>query len=147
MKVILLKDVAKIGRKYDVKDVASGFGLNFLIPQGSAKLATPEALKKIEVLKAEVDAERKIHEDLLAKNLHEVDEKQVVLKAKINDKGHLFAALHATDISAAIKESIGADISPEFIVLEHPIKEAGEHNIEVRASGKKATIKLLVEEK
>ncbi len=145
MKIILLKDVSKIGRKYDVKDVASGYALNFLIPQGSAKIATKESLKKIEALKAELDAERKIQEDLLAKNLHEIDGKEVTIKAKANDKGHLFAALHSTDVAAALKASLGSDISVGAIELEHNIKTVGEQMIEVKAGGKSAKVKLTVE--
>lgn len=147
MKVILLKDVAKLGRKYDVKDVASGFALNFLIPQGGAKVATPEALKKVEAMQAIAAAERKVQEDLLAKNLHEIDGKEATLAAKANDKGHLFAALHKEDIVKAIKDSLGADVSTDFIVLEGNIKQTGTHDIEIKAGGKSATVKFTVEAK
>lgn len=142
-----MKDVAKIGKKYDVKDVADGYALNFLIPHGRAKVATAEALKKIDALKAELDAERKVQEDLIAKNLHEIDGKEVRLAAKVNEKGHLFAALHATDIVAAVKDSLGADVAPDFIAMNGHIKEAGEHAIEIKAAGKSAKIKLVVEAK
>ena len=66
----------KIGKKYDVKDVTYGYALNFLIPQGAVKVATPEALKKIDVLKAELEVERKIQGDLLSKNIHEIENKE-----------------------------------------------------------------------
>ena len=145
MKIILLKDVAKIGRKFDVKDVSDGHALNFLIPQGSAKLATKEALKKIEALKAELEAERKIQEDLLAKSLHEIEDKLVTIKAKANNKGHLFAALHASDVAEAIKQSTGADVPSEFIVMDHNIKQAGDYKIEIKAGGKFVKLKLTVE--
>ncbi len=145
MKVILQKDVPKIGKKYDVKDVADGYSLNFLIPKGLAVLATKDSLKKVEALRKDMEAERKVQEDLLSKNLHEIEDKEVIVKAKASDKGHLFASLHAGEISEAIKKSIGADISADFIVLPKPIKETGTHKIEVRASGKSATMTLLVE--
>ncbi len=145
MKIILLKDIGKIGRKFDVKNVADGYALNFLIPKGSAKVATPEALKKIVALKAELDAERKIQGDLLAKNIHQIEDKEVTIKVKANDKGHLFAALHSVNIAEAIKESTGADITPDFIALDHNIKHTGEHMIEVKAGGKTAKVKLVVE--
>jgi large subunit ribosomal protein L9 len=145
MKIILLKDVAKIGRKFDVKNVADGYALNFLIPRGSAKVATPESLKKIEAIKAELDAERKVQEDLLAKNLHEIDGKTATIKVKANEKGHLFAALHTAEIAHAIKESLGGDIMADFIALDHNIKQVGEHSIEIKAGGKSAKVKLSVE--
>ncbi len=145
MKVILLKDVAKIGRKFDIKNVADGFALNHLIPQGSAKIATDSEIKKIESLKTIMLAEKKIQEDLLIKNLAQINEKEVVIKAKANSKGHLFAQLHANEIIEAIKKSIGADIHPDFLVLDKHIKETGPHDLVVRVGDKKAVIKLTVE--
>lgn len=145
MKVILLKDVAKIGRKYDIKNVADGFALNHLIPQGAAKIATENEIKKVESLKSIMLAEKKIQEDLLIKNLAQINEKEVVMKAKANNKGHLFAQLHANEIIEAIKKSIGADIHPDFLVLDKHIKETGHHDLVVKVGDKKATIKLTVE--
>jgi large subunit ribosomal protein L9 len=68
MKVILLKDVAKMGKKNDIKNVSDGHALNFLIPQGLVEVATPKSLKKVEVIKSREDAEKKIKTDLLLKN-------------------------------------------------------------------------------
>ena len=67
MKVILLKDIPKLGKKFEVKEVAEGHAINMLIPNGSVKHATPKALKEIEALKAEQAAQLKIQEDLLAR--------------------------------------------------------------------------------
>ncbi len=145
MKVILLKDVQKIGKKFDVKEVADGFALNALIPTGKAKVATDAEIKKVEVLKKAIETERKIQMDLLMKNVNEIIDKQVTIKAKTNSKGHLFAQLHTEEIVKAIKDSIGADIHPDFIILPKPIKEAGEHNLQVKVGDKKVGIKLVVE--
>lgn len=145
MKVILLKDVQKIGKKFDIKNVADGFALNSLIPTGKAKVATDAEVKKVEALKKVLEAEKKIQMDLLMKNINEINEKQVTIKAKANSKGHLFAQLHTEDIVKAIKESIGADIHPDFVILVKPIKETGDHNLQVKVGDKKANIKLIVE--
>jgi len=90
MKVILLKDVPNVGQRFEVKVVADGFALNFLIPQKNAEVATPASLKKVAVAKAAADAERKIQADLLAKNLKDLNGKTITLSGKVNDKGHLF---------------------------------------------------------
>lgn len=144
MKVILLKDVSKVGKKYDVKDVSDGYALNFLIPQGKAKTATADGLAKIEALKAHSDAERQVQEDLLSKNIHEIDGKSIEIKEKANANGNLFGSLHKERIAEILSASIHSSIEPSFITLEKPIKEVGEHDIEVIAGGKKATVKLTI---
>jgi large subunit ribosomal protein L9 len=144
MKVILLKDVAKVGKKYDVKTVSDGYALNFLLPQLLAKIATETSLKNIDALKKTLEVERNVQEDLLSKNLHEVDGKTVEIKLKANEKGHLFAGLHKEELPKYIKASLGADIDPHFIELSKPIKEVGAHEIHIKALDKKAIINISV---
>ena len=144
MKVILLKDVSKIGKKYEVKDVADGHALNFLIPQKSAEAATPGALKRLETKKAEEAVLRAKEEQVLSKNLKEIDGKSIELKRKVNEKGHLFAALHENEVAELIKEKLNVPVSGSYIVFEKPIKESGEHTISVKVGTNTATFKLMV---
>ncbi len=145
MKVILLKDSKNIGKKYDVKDVSDGHALNLLFPQGIAEVATAMSLKKLEVLKSRDLEDRKIQENLLMKNLKAVGALKITLTEKANEKGHLFAQIHTEDIAKAVKAESQIDILPEFIHLEKPIKEVGEHKIEVKAGEKSAMFMLTVE--
>ena len=144
MKVILLKDVPKVGRKYDAKSISDGYALNFLIPRGLAEVATAEAVKRIAIEKARENAERKVHEDLLLKNLKDVDGITVEITGKANDKGHLFAGIHAAEIAPEITKQTRLVISPEFIKLDKPIKETGNHEITVGVQDKtvKFTLKI-----
>jgi large subunit ribosomal protein L9 len=144
MKVILLKDVSKLGRKYDVKTVSDGHALNLLIPQGVAVAATADALKRLEVEKAKMEGKKKIHEDLLVKNLKDLDGKTLTISGKANDKGHLFAGLHRDEIAAELTKQTQLQIDPSFLQIEHPIKEVGEHTIDVKVGGKAAQFTLVV---
>lgn len=144
MKVVLIKDTPNVGGRYEVKEVASGFAQNFLFPRGFAKLATPKVLTRVAEELKKIEAERKIQEDLLLKNLGHIGEMRIEIPVKVNEKGHLFAGVHKEAISQALKEQAHLDIHPDFIILEHPIKEAGEHEIEVKASGKSAKFKLTI---
>ena len=144
MKVILLKDVAKLGRKFDVKTVSDGHGLNLLIPQKLAIIATPQALKTLEVEKSRMEAEKKIHEELLAQNLKGLSETVLTIAGKANAKGHLFAGIHRDEIAAELQKQSRLQIDPSFVQLEQPIKEVGEHMIEVKAAGKSAKFKIVV---
>jgi len=144
MKVILLQDVPKVGHKYEVKTIADGYVRNFLLPKGLVQIATDKALGSLEEKKKVADAERKIHEDLLVKNINGLEGAVITIEEKANEQGHLFAGIHAEEIARAIKEQTHLDIAPEHISLEEHIKEVGEHEIVVSAHDKKATCKLVV---
>lgn len=143
MKIIFTKDVPKVGRRNEVKDMPDGYVRNFLLPKGVAILATPEALKKLTRAQEEVRVEREIQEDLLKKNLDHVAGTELTITSKANDKGHLFKAIHEKDIASALKK-IHVVIDPKFLKLSAPIKEIGEHKVIVDALGKKETISVTV---
>jgi large subunit ribosomal protein L9 len=145
MKVILIKDVPKVGRKNDIKEVNDGYAANFLFPKKLATPATEKAIAELNRKNKEILIEREIQEDLLLKNLEEIKDKVVSIKMKANEKGHLFSSIHKKEIVDLMKKEHRADISEEFIVLEKPIKETGEFQIEVSIKNKKTTFKLIVE--
>src|SRR3989344_7923940 len=127
MKIILLKDVAKVGRKYDVKDVSDGFALNMLIPRSLAEPATPQGLKQLEMRKSKNEAEKKIQGDLLLKNLETIKGITVTMKGKANDKGHLFAGITKEILLAEVFKVHHLNLDPESVKLEKSLKETGEH--------------------
>ena len=145
MKIILLKDVPKLGKKFDIKNASDGHALNLLIPQGLAIVATPDAVKRVELQKKQEETEKKIHEELLAENLKGLSEVTLTIVAKANPKGHLFAGLHAEAIAAELQKQTRLQVDPSYIQIKQPIKEVGEHIIEVRAAGKSAKFKLVIE--
>jgi large subunit ribosomal protein L9 len=145
MKVILLKDVPKIGKRYETKEVSDGYAANMLIPRGLAIAATGSAVKSLEAERAKAEGERKINEELLLKNLVEIEGKTIVMKAKGSEKGHLFAGVHKEELIAEIEKQTRLKFNPEHINLEKPIKEAGDHKIEVKGAGKSVKFILKIE--
>lgn len=144
MKVILLKSVPKIGSKYQVLDVADGYAMNALLPRGLAQVATKSALARVAELKLTEDVDRKVREDLLMKNLASIADVTVEYVGKANEKGHLFAGIHKEEIIDALKKQDRVDITPEYLILDKPIKEVGEHKITVDVQGKTAEFTLVV---
>lgn len=142
MKVILLQDVKKVGKKYDTKNVADGYALNFLIPRKLAEVSNGTNEGKLGALKARDEAEKKIQEDLLMKNLKSIDGIVIEMEEKANDKGHLFKGVHKEELIAAIKKQTELDMTPEHIVLDKPIKEVGEHVVEVKVQAKAVKFKV-----
>ena len=147
MKIILLKDIAKVGKKYDVKDISEGYAQNLLIPKGLAIAATGEALKRIDLEKARDEGERKVRNELLLKNLTELDGVTVVMVEKANEKGHLFAGVHKAEIIPEIQKQTRLQIDAEHMILDKPIKEIGSHVVEVKAGNKSIKFNLDIKAK
>src|SRR5690349_2144781 len=123
MKIILLKDVPKIGRKNDVKDVADGYALNFIIPRGLGMKATPADLKRLETTQSVKDTEKRLQEDLLKKSLDDLSAITITIKEKANDKGHLFEGIHKERLAKEIEKISHITIDPNYIELNKPLKE------------------------
>lgn len=145
MKVILLKDIAKVGRRFEVREVSGGYAQNMLIPKGMAVAATPHAVKRLAASKAAAESEREVSEDLMRKNMAGLEGVVLTVKCKASDKGHLFAGLHRKEIADEIFRQTRIEIDPSLIKLEHPIKAAGEYDIEAEAVGKPVKFRFAVE--
>ncbi len=140
MKVIFLKDVKNVGKKFDVKNVSDGYARNFLFPQNLAKIATEEAVINLEAQKmaiAKEEEETKSELITLAKNL---ENKEFEFKIKTGDKGEVFGSITKNDIEKSI--AVPGDIE---ILLDKPIKKLGERRVEVNlGKGIRAEIRVLV---
>ena len=127
MKVILLKELKGKGGEGDVIDVAQGFAVNYLLPQGIAIEATKGNLKQLEqrmhnIKKREV---KRIEtaDDLKAA----LDGKTVTIGTKVGEDGQLFGSVTAVMIAEAIKEQFDIEIDRKKVDLRKPIKTAGDH--------------------
>lgn len=145
MKVIFLQDVPRVGKRHDIKEVNDGYAMNFLFARKLAEPATSKAIAELEKRKKNIEIEREVQEDLLMKNLEEIKGKVLNMKAKADEKGHLFSGIHKKEIVEEMKRQNHADISEEFIALVKPIKEIGEHEIPIIIKNKKSSFKLIIE--
>jgi large subunit ribosomal protein L9 len=145
MKVILLKDIPKIGKKYDIKDVPDGYANNFLLPKKLVEMATPKKLKEIEEINKTIQIEKQIQDDLLMKNLAQLDGLELIMKCKTSAAGHLFKAIHKEDIVEKMRKDYQIHISPDCIILDKPIKTNGDYIISVQVKDKKTSFKLIIE--
>ncbi len=130
MRIILLQDVEKLGKKHDVKEVKNGYARNFLIPKGLAKLATEKDLERVETLKErEIKKEEEELKDIqgLASKLDGVE---LIIPVKIGDEEQLFESINEQKIVEKLKEE-GFDIKKSQVMLEEPIKELGEFPVKI----------------
>ena len=144
MKVILLKDIKKVGKKYEIKDVSDGQAMNMLIPGKMALPATPGNVKMIEVKRSADMNDIAKTEAELQKVLAEIKGITVEIKGKVNDKGHLFAGIHKEEITLAVKKQKNIHLDAGLVVLEKPIKEVGEHSIVIKVGDREAAFKVII---
>lgn len=145
MKVILTRDVKDAGRAHDVIDVSDGHGLNFLIPKKMAIAATHSALKEAELRRKQVSGRKELDQKLLAQSLATLAEARIVIKAKVNEKGHLYDAVGEEEICVAAKEQARVELPDGVIRLEKPIKEVGTFEIPVSAGENFGKFSVIVE--
>jgi large subunit ribosomal protein L9 len=131
MKVLLLKDVYKLGHAGDVKKVADGFGRNYLIPQGLAMLATPSALRQAENLRQNAAIARSKLNAELSGVAEKITALVLTFPMKAGETGKLYGSITAQQIAAKIKEVSGLEIDRRN-VGHQPIRELGEHKVPVR---------------
>jgi large subunit ribosomal protein L9 len=146
MKVILLENVDKIGKKFQVKNVSDGYARNFLFPKNLAKPASPEALKWLEM--QEEIGRKKAEENLkeAEKAASGIDGAEVAILVKVGDEGQLFESVNAQKITEKLKE-VGVEVKKSQIILENPIKETGEYPVKIKFDHNlEAEIKIIVSE-
>ncbi len=145
MKVILLKDIPKIGKKYESKEVSAGYARNYLIPNKLAEVANKKALEKVELLRSLHEEKIREENKKLGKKLTEISGATITIKAKANDKGNLFAGITAETILAEVQK-IAPEAREDNIVLKKPIKEIGEHTVQMTVQDKTAEFTVVIEE-
>lgn len=144
MKVILKKDVPKIGKKYDIKEVNDGYAHNFLLPQKLAEPATPKRVAEVMQMKQNVSIQKEIKDDLLVKNLTALKDVTITIKKKTNDTGHLFSGIQKAELVTELHKK-KVDLIETAIEIDKPIKELGTFQIPVELRGKKSHFTLVVE--
>ena len=146
MKVIFLQDVPNVARVGEIKKVADGYAKNFLIPNKLALLVTPSATSTIE-------AQRRITEHSQAQIVAEVTEmahqlegKEITLKAKTGAKDRLFGSITSADIASELQNTTGLVVDKKKIELAEPIRQLGSYEIAIKLAKDTAPkIKVIVE--
>ena len=131
MKVLLIKDVYKLGRAGEVKKVAAGYGRNYLLPQGLAVLATAGALKQAERIGSQAEVRRTELNSELKDLAGHINGVTLTFAAKAGETGKLYGSITTNDVAAAIQEKTRFEVKKQQIDMQ-PIRNLGEFTAYVR---------------
>jgi len=144
MKVLLIKDVKSLGKTGEIKDVKDGYGQNFLIAKGLAKLATPEIVENWKAEQARIAKQLKDDLERLEKE-KKVFEDTIIKIEKLVAPVGIKGSVGNADISKAIKEQLDIDLDKKHINLKRAIKSTGLHEVDAKLGhGIHATLKVEV---
>jgi large subunit ribosomal protein L9 len=130
--IILTENVPGLGAEADVVKVRRGYARNYLLPKGKAYEVTPASLRELDNLKKK-RAEREARELNEAEELsRRIGKLHVTFTLETGGTGKAFGSITAQDIVNRIKNELGAEIDRHKIVLEHPIKNTGEHEVGIK---------------
>jgi len=131
MKVLLIKDVKSLGKKGEIKEVKDGYGQNFLIAKGMAKLATPDVVENWKAEQERMEKELKETLERLKKEEKELSSKKIVITKKLAPAG-IQGSVGKEDIAKAIKEQMGIEIDKKTVELKKALKTVGEHKVDIK---------------
>jgi large subunit ribosomal protein L9 len=144
--VILLKDVPKIGKKGEIKEVSDGYARNYLIPRGLAREYTKGLEKAIEHEKEMERRKKEREKEESERILKELKKRTHVIKAKAGEAGKIFGAVTAATLAEEISKLTGLSLDKKWFKLDKPIKEIGKYSVEViLPGGVRDTIEIRVE--
>lgn len=136
MKVILLEDVKKLGKKGDLIEVKDGYAKNSLLPAGLAAEATATAVNQRN-LKEKATNRRKEEELAEAKELAaKLNDKKVQIEVKVGENGKLFGSVTTKEIAEEVKKQLGYTVDRKKITLKEPIRAIGTYNIPMKVHPK-----------
>jgi large subunit ribosomal protein L9 len=145
MKVILLKDISKLGKRGDVKEVANGYAINVLIPKGQALQATDAELLKWQAKKESVEHKKELAVNAFLRLVETLKKQPLIIEGKKHDaKGQLFAAVKDTDIADVIFAVTSLSIDPKQIHIDGHIKTLGKHSFVLKQGKDEATFTVEV---
>jgi large subunit ribosomal protein L9 len=131
MKVLLIKDVYKLGRAGEIKKVADGYGRNFLIPQGLAVIATAGALKQVQKIKAQAEIRRNAQNEELKGLADQIREVSLTFPVKAGETGKLYGSITTQDVATALSEQTRFEVKRQQVDMQ-PIRSLGEFKAHIR---------------
>jgi len=132
MKVLLMKDVAGVGKAGEIKKVADGYARNYLIPQGLAVLARPGVARQAEE-RRQAEARKASQQAADAQALaQQIAQLTLTFKVKAGEQDKLYGSITSGNIVEELEKQLGQELDRRKVLLDQPIKQLGGHQVAVK---------------
>ena len=130
--IILTENIPGLGAEADVVKVRRGYARNFLLPQGKAYEVTKQSMRQLDNLKAKRAAREAAELNEAEELSRRIGKLRVVFTLETGETGKAFGSITAQDLVKRLKNELGNEIDRHRLVLEHPIKTTGEHEVPIK---------------
>lgn len=132
MKVIFLQDIPDVAQAGELKEVASGYGRNYLLPRGLAILATPAAADRVKAQQKTIKRQREQLSSEMSELATQLEGKELTIEANVGSGERLFGSITNADIAAELEKTHQITIDKKKIDLSEPIKKPGRHEVTIK---------------
>ncbi|MCE5268496.1 MAG: 50S ribosomal protein L9 [Planctomycetaceae bacterium] len=144
VELLLIQSIEHLGKQGDVVEVAHGYAMNYLIPQGLATIATDHHKRMVEKHRAKLDAIEKARLASLQSLAADLARQSITIEANANDEGHLYGSVGAPEVANALKRN-NFHIAADQVRLKGPLKELGLYTIAIHLAAEiEAEVKVWV---
>ncbi|HOM33081.1 MAG TPA: 50S ribosomal protein L9 [Candidatus Paceibacterota bacterium] len=145
MKIILLENIPKLGKKYEIKEVSEGYAVNFLIPKKLAAVATPVKIKEIQNIKKQEELKKQKEEQQLKELTQKIKSIKLEFKLKTDKNGKTFGSINKEDIIKKLNDQEKIKLDEKQIILNEHIKKIGEYKIKIKFNSEiEAELKIII---
>src|SRR5437588_2131977 len=130
--IILTDNIPGLGAEADVVKVRRGYARNYLLPQGKAYEVTKQSLRQIDALKGKRAAREAAELNAAEELARRIGKLRVTFTLETGESGKAFGSITAQDLVKRLKNELGSDIDRHRLVLEHPIRATGEHEVPIK---------------
>jgi large subunit ribosomal protein L9 len=132
VKVVLREDVDTLGRKGDLLEVADGYARNYLVPRGLAMKATRGVVAQAESMRRSREVKETRDREASQQIAVQLGSRTIEVKARAGEGGKLFGSVTSADVAEAVLAQTGLELDRRRIVIDEPIRELGEAQVQVR---------------
>ena len=146
MKIILLQDEKKLGKKGDIIEASEGYARNYILPKKIGVEATPKNLNDLKLQRANEDKIAKEQLDAAKALAVQLEDKQIIVKIKAGEGGKAFGSVSSKEIAAACKEQHGIELDKKKIQLPESLKNFGSYEVSIKLHPQvtgKLTVKVM----
>ena len=145
MKIILLENIPKLGKKYEIKEVSEGYAVNFLIPKKLAAVATPAKIEEIQNIKKQEELKKQKEEQQLKELTQKIKSIKLEFKLKTDKNGKTFGSINKEDIIKKLNDQEKIKLDEKQIILNEHIKKIGEYKIKIKFNFEiEAELKIII---